>query len=165
MKNASTIQQDSNDKPVKWYREFYVWLLIFFPVMSIFMGITTIVLAISSYDGLVVDDYYKRGMAINEVLAREEKAGQLGLSSSLNIDESDGRIAVHLSADDRFSYPERINVQFMHATRAGYDQSLKLVRTSDGLYQGAIPSLPAGRWHVEISAGDWRLLDSHWQEL
>lgn len=165
MNSTSTIQATGSDRPVKWYREFYVWLVIFFPVMSIFMGITTIVLSVSSYDGLVVDDYYKRGLAINEVLAREEKADELGLSSSLKVNSADGQVAIRLSANDSFDYPEQLNVRFMHATRGGHDQSLHLSRTSNGRYEGSITSLPPGHWHVEIAAGNWRLLDSHWETM
>ena len=163
--DTPTIQAPGNGKPAKWYREFYVWLLIFFPVMSIFMGITTIVLSINSYDGLVVDDYYKRGLAINEVLAREEKADAFGLSSSLKVDSSEGRVTVRLLASERFDFPSQINVRLMHATRAGHDQSLQLFRTADSSYEGSIASLPPGRWHVEIAAGNWRLLESHWETM
>lgn len=165
MSNDTTMSNANDEMSVKWYREFYVWLLIFFPVMSIFMGITTIVLSVNSYDGLVVDDYYKRGLAINEILARDEKADQLGLSSSLHVNADEGQIAVRLSAAGAFDYPDQIDVNFMHATRGGHDQSLKLSRTAKGSYQGNLTSLQPGHWHVEIAADNWRLLDSYWQEL
>jgi len=155
---------DGQQEPVKWYREFYVWLVILFPVMSIFMGITTIALSVSSYDGLVVDDYYKRGLAINEVLAREERAENLGLESSLDINPVDSVISVQLAAaSPEFSYPEQLQIKFMHATRAGHDQALRLTQMETGMYRGGMDTLAPGYWHVEIAADDWRLLDSYWQ--
>ena len=55
-----------SDTPKKpWYREFYVWLVIFFPVLAIVAGFYTLKLAIESDDGLVEDDYYKQGIEIN----------------------------------------------------------------------------------------------------
>lgn len=148
-----------------WYREFYVWLLILFPVMSIFMGITTISLAITSYDGLVVDDYYKKGLVINEVLARDEMARQLGLQANLNWQQESDRLYVDLSTSQAFDYPAVLNVKFMHATRGGVDQAVQLVRNSDNLYRGNAPSLEPGHWHVEIAHGNWRLLETHWEPL
>ena len=37
-------------------------------------GVYTTVLAFTSSDGLVADDYYKQGLAINKTLKREERA-------------------------------------------------------------------------------------------
>ena len=48
-----------------WYREPWVWLMIALPASAVVGGIITIYLAVSTSDGLVVDDYYKRGKAIN----------------------------------------------------------------------------------------------------
>ena len=51
-----------------WYREPWPWLLMMGPAIVIVAGFYTLWLAIQSNDGLVADDYYKRGLAINQTL-------------------------------------------------------------------------------------------------
>lgn len=150
--------------PVRWYREAYVWLVILFPVLSIIMGITILTLSIKSFDGMVVDDYYKQGMIINEVLARDDKARESGLNARIDWEVASDTIQVELSADSGFNYPAELKAAFMHATRGGLDVTVELDRIGEQSYLATAPGLAPGRWHVEIAADDWRLLEEHWQE-
>ena len=54
-----------------WYREPWPWILMSGPAAVIVAGAVTTWMAFASADGLVADDYYKRGLAINAVLKRE----------------------------------------------------------------------------------------------
>lgn len=148
----------------RWYREPYVWLIILFPFMSIVMGFTILTLAIKSNDGMVVDDYYKRGMAINEIIARDQAARDYGLEAILDWNSVPGLLQLHLTAAKPFEYPDSLHIDFFHATRSGYDQDVYLQRESENLYVGTMPELRLGRWNVEIEANDWRILKSHWEE-
>ena len=78
-----------------WYRDRWPWLLILGPAIVVVAGIATLVIAVRSDDGLVADDYYKRGLAINQVLERVERAASLGLSANVVV-ASDGRAVVTL---------------------------------------------------------------------
>lgn len=142
-----------------WYREPYVWLVIAFPLSAVLGSAVTIGLAIASSDGLVVDDYYRRGLAINQVLTRDRAAERLGLRADMDLNLAAGRIEIALGADPGFTYPQRVAVLFSHATRSGYDRRLDLERDVDGVYRGALAPLAAGRWYVQIAAGDWRLVE------
>jgi hypothetical protein len=55
--------------------------------------------------------------------------------------------------------PEALFVHLAHATRAGYDARLRLVRKPEGWYEAALPELPPGRWRVAIEdpQGRWRI--------
>lgn len=150
--------------PVRWYREAYVWLIILFPALSIMMGIILLVLSIKSFDGMVVDDYYKQGMIINEVLARDDKAHDSGLNARLDWQTASKTIQIELSADSGFNYPDELKAAFMHATRGGLDVTVLLSRINNQSYLATAPGLAPGRWHVEIAADDWRLLEEHWEE-
>ena len=50
-----------NTKP--WYREPWPWFLISLPATAVAAGITTVWIAATNADGLVVGDYYKAGDA------------------------------------------------------------------------------------------------------
>ncbi|HHB93352.1 MAG TPA: hypothetical protein ENK59_09105 [Thioploca sp.] len=145
-----------NKKP--WYRELFVWLVILFPVSAVIGGMITISLAINSDDGLVIDDYYKQGLEINLVLERDKKAVKHGLQATLNLDNN--FIKVRLDKNSAYDLPDKLNLKFSHHTRSGFDKDIVLNRVSDDMYQNKLPELILGKWSVQISADDWRLLQS-----
>ena len=61
-----------------WYREPWPWLLMSGPAIVVVAGIITTVLAVRTHDGLVVDDYYKQGLAVNKDLSRDLAAKKIG---------------------------------------------------------------------------------------
>ncbi|OGA40973.1 MAG: hypothetical protein A3G28_00480 [Betaproteobacteria bacterium RIFCSPLOWO2_12_FULL_68_19] len=137
-----------------WYREPWPWLLMAGPAAALLAGAATLWLAVASADGLVADDYYRQGLAINKVLAREEAARRLGLSAKVDLKE--GRLVVILHGQK----PEALLVHLAHATRAGHDLRLRLAPAGAGLYQAELPPLPAGRWRivVEDPRSSWRIV-------
>ena len=153
----------SKHRPGKsiWYKEPYFWLVVLFPAMAVVAGFYTLRLAIVSDDGLVVDDYYKKGLEINRVLDRERAAQRYGLSGDLDVEKAQGLVKVELNAQASFKYPPALHVQFMHATRAGFDREATLERVGKNSYEGKLPDLAPGHWYIQIEADDWRLLDSY----
>jgi len=137
-----------------WYREPWPWLLMSGPAAVLVAGGVTMWIAFASADGLVAEDYYRQGLAINRVLAREEAARKMGLDASVAF--HDGKISIFLKGQK----PEALFVQLVHATRSGFDQRLRLVPTPGGLYEATLPPLPAGHWHVGIEdpKGVWRIV-------
>ena len=148
---------DDTARPLPWHREPLVWLVIAFPLAAVLGGFATLYLAIRSWDGLVVDDYYKKGLEINKVLARDETALQSGYTASVTVD--DDTVTVRLGSTQGKALPPRIKVSFIHATRAGLDRQLEIPQTSAGVYLAPLGTLPAGHWHVHIETDDWRLID------
>ena len=73
------------EPPALWYREPLVWMVIAIPASSVVFGIFMLVVSIQSYDGLLVDDYYKRGMEINRVLDRDRAAARHGMSAQVRL--------------------------------------------------------------------------------
>jgi hypothetical protein len=61
---------DCGDVQRPWWREFQVWLLIAGPAAVVVAGLVTAVIAVRGADPVVAEDYYRRGMHINEELAR-----------------------------------------------------------------------------------------------
>ena len=136
-----------------WYREPWPWILMSGPAAVVVAGSATMWIAFASADGLVADDYYRQGLAINRVLAREEAARKLGIAAEMSVASN----KVHLTL--RGESPDVVFVRFAHATRAGHDVRLRLVRSSTGAYEAELPPLPPGHWHVTIddALGRWRV--------
>ncbi|OGT80752.1 MAG: hypothetical protein A3H91_07790 [Gammaproteobacteria bacterium RIFCSPLOWO2_02_FULL_61_13] len=149
-----------------WYRQAYVWLLIAFPAISVAAGLTTLFIAFNTYDGLVVDDYYKRGMEINRELDRDHAAAKRGFDATVELEPDAPLFRVLLAAGAGQAAPAVLNVSFLHRTRAGFDQITSAALLADSaaaapfIYQGPTPKLVRGNWDILIEAGDWRLLDS-----
>lgn len=136
-----------------WYREPWPWILMAPPAVAVVAGIATIWIAAATSDGLVAEDYYKQGLAINRVLAREEHARELGITAQIEI--GDGRMRVRLEG----AAPEAVFAHLAHRTRAGYDQRLRLARVGDG-YEADMAPLAPGGWRVWIEdpQGSWRIV-------
>jgi hypothetical protein len=134
-----------------WYRYPAVWLLMLAPAAAVVGGIATLVIALKTEDGLVAQDYYKRGLTINRTLAREAKAASLGLQATLAI--SNGVVHVKLTRPQEGP----LTLRFIHPARAGRDLNLALSPTENGQYQAFLPELAPGRWDVILEADDWRI--------
>jgi len=139
-----------------WYREALVWLIITPPAAAVFAGIFTIYLAVTTHDGLVVDDYYQQGKAINQTLKRDEVARAQGLQGQVRL-TPDAPLELRLRGNDM---PPRLTLKLLHATRAAQDVELVLTRAQDGVYRAQLPALAPGRWHLQLEGGDWRLTGS-----
>jgi len=151
---------ESTQKQLHWYRMPLVWMLILIPASAVMMGIIMIWLAITTNDGLVVDDYYQQGKHINKIIKRDIAAAEYGLGAQLSLDNNKPSVDIKLDAQPDFNFPDEMLVRFLHATRAGYDKTLVLTRTHGNHYVAVLPALNSGRWYVQIEANDWRLLGS-----
>lgn len=141
-----------------WYREPLVWLVIVIPASAVIMGILMVSLAVISNDGLVVDDYYKKGLEINRSLERDLAAANYGLGGILRLDRDRRTIKATLRWGKGFNPPTKtLRLGLFHATRSGFDHELLLQRMTLDEYASATPKLLPGRWYLQIEANDWRL--------
>ncbi|QID17202.1 FixH family protein [Nitrogeniibacter mangrovi] len=139
-----------------WYRQGWPWFLIALPATAVVAGTVTAWMAIKSNDGLVVDDYYKQGLAIQKTMARGQEAATLGLSATIRL--SAGSAQVELSSATGEPLPDTLFFTLAYATRANLDQTVTLVG-NNGKYQAPIQPLRAGHWKLllEDESRAWRL--------
>jgi hypothetical protein len=93
-------------------------MVIAIPASSVIMGVVMLVLAITTYDGLVTDDYYKQGLQINRLLERDAAAERHGLSSEVLVGASGGVIEVQLKGHPPFEAPEAVDLRLFLLRRA-----------------------------------------------
>jgi hypothetical protein len=141
---------------VPWYRERWPWLLMSGPAIVVVAALGTAWIAWSTDDGVVADDYYKRGLVINRELERAGRGQMLRIGAVLAVDP-DGTLRMELSGAPDATLPPQVRVRFANATRAGLDRTATLGRMPDGVYAGHIVPLPPGRWHIAAETDAWRL--------
>jgi hypothetical protein len=136
-----------------WYRHRWPWILMSGPAIVLVAGVITTWIAFASADGLVAEDYYRKGLGINKTLAREEAARRRGIDAKVHL--SPKKLEVGLSGEQ----PAVIFVHLVHATRAGHDQRVRLERSAGGRYETDLAPLPPGRWRIAIedARGEWRI--------
>ncbi len=153
--------------PLPWYRHRWPWLLMLGPFLVIVAAAITLWLALRSNDGLVADDYYKQGLAVNQVTSRDRQAETLQVSGDISIDTTRQMVRVALRSGKLASPPAVLALNLSHPTRSGLDQSLRLQRDASNApgmagYSAGLTGELAGRWNVvlEDEAREWRLTGS-----
>ncbi len=149
---------DTEARP--WYRTPIVWMVVGLPAIAVVAGFITLYLAVSTRDGLVVDDYYEQGKAINRELARDHAATKLGLGAALAIAPAINAVELDLHAGSGFEAPPALRLAFMHATRDGNDRVLTATRGTARHYTAPLPEFVPGRYRVQVETPGWRLVGS-----
>lgn len=157
--NTTTLKPPNGDRPTPWYKQAWPWFLIAIPFTAVIMGVVLIDLAITTKDGLVVDDYYWQGKHINQVLDRDHRATALNIDSVVSVDPTEHSIELRMIsfAGDA---PATMQLNFIHSTRMGFDQKIELTRSGPDQYVAKLPELAKGRWNLQLSADDWRVTGS-----
>ncbi len=142
-----------------WYRHHWPWILMAGPGVVVVAGIITAWIAVTTSDGLVADDYYKQGLAVNLKLARNDAAAAMLLEARLRL--TAGRVELRMVSRADAPLPGRVRLTLAHPTRGGEDQKVTLAGEK-GFYSGEMAALGPGRWQVVIEdeAGTWRLAGS-----
>lgn len=153
------MSNNSSNTPPVWYKQFWPWFLIFFPATAVVAGIATIILAVQSDDGLVKDDYYKAGLAINQTLKLKQTANELNLRANVNWDKLTQTITLKLKGKIS-DFPPRLTLQLAHATQANHDQTITLFLAPDKQsYTGRIKKVRSGNWITILQPEEksWRI--------
>jgi len=148
---------ETNEKR-PWYKEPMVWLVIAIPLSSVIYGTFFLIVSITTFDGMVVDDYYKVGKQINRELKRDKAALAHGLTAQVAVENK--MLTVLLKANPDYILPPALEIRFLYSTRADIDKEVFVEKVSPGTFKGSIPELEIGRWNVQIASDDWRLLGS-----
>jgi len=140
-----------------WYREPWPWILMAGPFIVMVAGMITLWLAIETSDGLVADDYYKRGLAINRTLSRERLALARHYRAQVNFSADARRVRVMLSGDGEL--PAVLQLQLAHPTRVGMDERVALNASVPGWFEAQLAAPVRGRRLIvlEDAARTWRL--------
>jgi len=157
---STTFIASMHEKNVKpWYAQLWPWLLILGPFSVVVAGCFTMWLAFARQDPLVVGDYYKQGMAINQDLRRDRVAARLGLSARLRYDPADGKLSGRIVARESMPYVGGLTIHLIHSTLPEKDVTLNVRSDTRGAFIVSLPMLEMAHWQVliESESREWRL--------
>lgn len=142
-----------------WYREPWPWFLMAGPAIVVVAGFLTLGFAVQSFDGLVADDYYKQGKAINMTMQRDTRANQLGYRATVALSAADRSVRLSFADGDHAPAATELRLGLHHPTRGGLDRELVLTRGNDGNFTAALPALEPARWKIVLDdrSREWRL--------
>ena len=142
-----------------WYKQFWPWFIFGLPACVVVASIITVIIAFQNQDSLVADNYYKKGLGINRLLAQDNVAKRFALAADVSIDALIGELRLQMRGDFT-QWPTTIDMQWIHPVSEQRDFSITLRRTPDGQYLGQLPQSVSGRWYLQLSAAEpelWRL--------
>ncbi|NHZ39464.1 FixH family protein [Massilia aquatica] len=153
-----------NPPPKPWYKHRWPWLLMLGPAIVVVAGVNLGIIAYRGQDAMVVDDYYKKGKAINQDLRRDRAASAMRLGFDARYDPATEKLAGTLSSGGQpLSAP--FSIHLAHATQPEKDRKLDVIPDGEGRFSVALPMLERARWQVVVEGGknDWRLAAAwHW---
>ena len=137
-----------------WYRNPWPWLLAAGPMIVVIASLVSAWLAIRSDDGLVAEDYYKRGLLINQELRRTAASDERALGATITF-PGNGEVRVRMQGS--VETPTGLRLRLAHPTRSADDQVIALAPAQAGEFLGTLAGDPTGRWIVILEADQWRL--------
>ena len=146
-------------QPTPWYKNFWPWFLIFFPLVAIIGCISLFITAIGNGPDVVVDDYYKKGKAINLELTKFEKAKALYLHGELNV--TNERVSFRFSKGD-FSNVHALKLSFYHRTIKAHDFAVTLTPNANQEFTALLNEYTQGAYSVFIEPidGSWKMKEN-----
>lgn len=143
-----------------WYKEPWPWYLMAGPFIVVVASTITAWFAVTTSDGLVTDDYYKKGLVIDQTLARSRLAESMGLELKARFTSDGVVVALQATTDGAaFTPPKSLTLTLSHPTRAGLDQQVSL-QGNGSTYSSNLRLPASGHWLVllEDDAQTWRVM-------
>lgn len=157
MHQQATRSHRSDVQP--WYRHRWTWFLIAIPAASIVVGAILLFAAFSNPHQVVIDNWYQEGRGINQSLAMDQAARELGITASLHY-TTDRQPEIRLAGRDETA----LQLFVYHATDSARDFELLFLPTDGDRYhtEGRVLGQmleTQGNWHVELRDinNEWRL--------
>lgn len=157
MRQSPLSQNDGLDKQ-PWHRQFWPWFLIALPATVVVASLITVYIAFKHQDPLVVDSYYRKGLAINQVLEQDRLAAQLGLTAEVRLDPESGELFVKLLGAE--TPPEELTLLLLHPTNQDNDRELLMSAITAGQYRTDLDQQLLHRYYIRLlpePGREWRL--------
>ncbi len=130
----------------------YFWLVWGLPAVVVVAALVTVYIAVNGADEMVVDDYYRAGLAWNRTQVADQEAARRQLRARAAY--QDGRLQVELPGVDS----PTLKLLLSHPSESALDQTLTLQADGEGRWS-ATATVAEHVWYVQLQdeQGSWRL--------
>ena len=131
-----------------------IWMLCFFGLMFVVNGIF-LWAAITSFPGEDVKHSYLQGLQYNKTIESRSLQQDMMWKAEVGLVETDSGQILVARLFDRDGNPlaaRSVGGELRRAATQESDLVLELLPVGAGEFQGALPALAAGAWHVRINA-------------
>lgn len=130
-----------------WYKEFWPWFIIALLGTVVTASLITVSIAFRHADDLVIDDYYKVGLAINQRIEHREAAKRLGITIALSVIDRQVQVST-----TNVPPSTELTLLLAHPIEADKDFTLTLLPGPDGTFFATMPTPISESWHWSVSA-------------
>ncbi len=117
------------------------------PALAILASLATVFIAVRQGNPELPEQFHWEGLRLDRDFARFQRAVELDVRASFEASSEWGVCRLRLSLAD--TPPDAVRLRFVHATLAGRDRQVTLMREG-AEYRGSCEPLPAGSWWVEL---------------
>ena len=110
-----------------WYRNFYVWLVIFLPLCAVVASFVTLYIAATNPPELAIEDYESIQQISADQVARDNRATELKLSAELLTaaetgDAGNAAVELQMTAGaPGMVWPDEVMLRVVHSTLSAMD--------------------------------------------
>lgn len=147
-----------NTDSAVWYKQFWPWFILAFPLSAMVIGFTMLYVGIVTYDGVVVDQLEREGRMMKVVDDQDRLAREQNLLAELSI--ADSALRVNLSGVVS-GYPDSLDLHFVHPTRRNRDIYIVMSHQGRGVYTATAAEPIVGEFqlqlHPPLDQTQWRV--------
>jgi hypothetical protein len=131
-----------------WYRQFWFWYLMT-PLFVVVIVVSILIsVAYENADDVVIDNYYKEGRMINQVVVQHRRAAELNLSGALAFDRTTGDVTLDMPQGSEL--PDTLLLLLDHPFEADLDQTVTLQRLVENRYAGQLEKTVDHMWYLTL---------------
>ncbi|MGH1469742.1 MAG: FixH family protein [Cellvibrionaceae bacterium] len=144
----------ANEKNLPWYKVTWFWIIISPLILVVFACAVTITIAFKNSDDVVIGNYYKEGLLINDTKDRQQLAATMGLSGEMFFDLALGEVTVVFEASDKEqTMPSTLRLTLSHPANEEKDFSMTLQKKLPGeSYFSELPKRLSHKWYWSITS-------------
>lgn len=141
-------------------QEPWFWIIISPLLLVLVACVITVSIAVINADDVVVGNYYKEGLAVNEVFSLANNGKNLGLAGTMIFDNKKLDVLVDLSSlknqdlsstSQQFNFPPQLRLALSHPAKQSKDKTIELSLQSSGIYRGSVDAALSDRWYWRLS--------------
>ncbi|MGI1678474.1 MAG: FixH family protein [Cellvibrionaceae bacterium] len=147
-----------NNTEMPWYKIPWFWIIISPLILVVLACAVTITIAVKNADDVVIGNYYKEGLLINDKKERQRLAANMGLSGKIFFDVELGEVSIVFDIVENPSVlSPTLELFLSHPAREEEDFSVTLHQKISGnkqkkVYFSELPKELVNKWYWSITS-------------